>query len=494
MDIILRASVSDEDTITFISMIKGWIYVILSAIIIFLLIAQSLRKIRIAQEELEIQNIELKAYQEKLQYNAYHDSLTGLPNRLSLYESLSTYMTDYPDRKVALLFIDADNFKFINDTMGHEFGNQLIINMGNNLSKLSDSPHTVYRIGGDEFICCCYGFNKIQEIEEYAEKIMQNLKMPFEINENTLHITVSIGISTYPLNGSTVASLMQCADIAMYRAKELGKNKYVFYNYTMQGFVTRRMIIEKHLRSAIHNDEFQVYYQPQIDIESHRITGFEALIRWNNPELGFVSPLDFIGISEETHLIIPIGEWVLRNACILIKQLLEKGYTELTISVNVSIVQLLQKEFVGMVQQVLASMDIAPKHLELEITESIMMESFDTIGNKLNQLKGIGVKIALDDFGKGYSSLSYLKQLPIDTLKIDKTFIDDIIDEKDNVSLTDMIVKIGCKMGMTVLAEGVETQEQYDYLARNSCHKIQGYLISKPMPQQEVIRFYEEWK
>lgn len=445
------------------------------------------------QDELKRNFAELKRYQEKLQEIAYHDHLTGLPNRLALYESLASLLRDLPKEKKALLFVDSDNFKFINDTLGHSFGDKLIMAIGNRLSVLFSKPHSVYRLGGDEFIICCSSYENLDQVVEWAERIVQSFIVPFDIEGSTLYTTVSIGISTYPQDGIDPDGLMRSADIAMYTAKSFGKNRYVFYNHSMQESVKERMLVEKHLRGALQNSEFMLYYQPQLDVKSGKITGFEALLRWNNAVLGFVSPLKFIVIAEETHLIISIGEWVLRNACLFLKQLHNKGYRELMISVNISILQLIQEDFVDSVVQILELTDLSAEYLELEITESILMESYQAISDKLVKLKDRGVKIALDDFGQGYSSLSYLKQLPIDTLKIDKTFIDSINTEKSRDSLTGTIVAIGRKMGLTILAEGVENQEQLDYLSRHKCHKIQGYLISKPLPPDEALKFYEEW-
>ncbi|NLD49536.1 MAG: EAL domain-containing protein, partial [Clostridiaceae bacterium] len=248
-----------------------------------------------------------------------------------------------------------------------------------------------------------------------------------------------------------------------------------------------RMLIEKHLRTAMKGNEFFIYYQPQIDMSNGKISGFEALLRWNNKELGFVSPVKFIGIAEETHLIVPIGEWVLKNACSFLKQLHKRGYSDLIMAVNVSILQLMQEDFVDIVQRTLEAEKIDPKCLELEITESVMMESYQAVGDKLKRLKMIGVKIALDDFGQGYSSLSYLKQLPINTLKIDKSFIDSIDSENCNDSITGTIVMIGLKLGLTVIAEGVENQEQLEYLKKHKCHKVQGFLFSKPLPEEAAV-------
>lgn len=440
------------------------------------------------QEELMQQYEELKIYEDKLYEMAYNDQLTGLPNRMSLYENLRKNLEEYPDTNKALLFIDSDNFKFLNDTLGHSCGDQLITDIGKRLSSMFKSDHAVYRLGGDEFIVCLYNYVNIEEVEQCAVKIIQCFKEHFDVGNSIVHTTVSIGIALYPEHGISTDELLKCADIAMYKAKESGKNRFMFYSPSMNKAVSERMVVEKHLHTALDNNEFVIYYQPQLDIKTNKISGFEALIRWQNPELGFVSPLRFIKVAEDTHLIIPIGEWVLRNACLFIKSLHKQGYTDLTMSVNISMLQLLQEDFVDRVMWVIEFIDLDPQLLELEITESILMESYEAIGRKLEQLRAIGIKIALDDFGQGYSSLSYLKQLPITTLKIDKIFVDSISEENSEKSLTDMIVMIGLKMGLMVVAEGVETQDQLEYLKKHDCHKIQGYLFSKPLPQEEAER------
>lgn len=438
------------------------------------------------QRKLKHQYSELKIYEDKLRDMAYNDYLTGLPNRISLYEDLTKHLEKSPDINKAILFIDSDNFKFINDTLGHFCGDKLIIVIGERLHSIFTHNYKVYRIGGDEFIVYIHNYSNIGEVENSAEKILKCFKKPIDVESSILHTTVSIGIALYPQNGANIDELLKCADIAMYKSKESGKNKFMFYNDTMNEKVTERMIVEKYLHTALDNNEFIIYYQPQLDIDTMKISGFEALIRWKNPKLGFVSPIKFIKFAEDTHLIIPIGAWILKNACIFIKSLHNQGYSHLTIAVNISMLQLLQENFIDTVMQIIESVDLDPKLLELEITESILMESYEAIGAKLEQLRSKGVKIALDDFGQGYSSLSYLKQLPITTLKIDKIFIDSISAENSEKSFTDIIIMIGRRMGLTVLAEGVETQEQLKYLAKYQCHKIQGYLFSKPLPQKEA--------
>ena len=450
------------------------------------------KELDLTQNKIRKQYAELLEYQEKLHKNAYYDSLTDLPNRLSLYENFSRELKEKTNTNKAFLFIDVDNFKLINDTLGHVVGDKLIIRIGERLKALFGRER-VYRLGGDEFIVCCNDFARVERLEECAAKILESIRISFEIENSILHSTVSIGISVYPKDGESADELMRSADIAMYRAKALGKNKYVFYSDEMKEIVRERMLIEKHLRNALRNDEFLLYYQPQFDLERDEITGFEALIRWNNPELGFVSPDRFIGIAEETHLIISIGAWVLKTACVFINNLHKRGYSNLTISVNVSILQLMQENFVDTVMEVLDFTKLDPKYLELEITESILMESYQVIHSKLYNLKKLGVRVALDDFGRGYSSLSYLKQLPIDTLKIDKTFIDYITSEDKCDNITGMIVKIGREMKLNIIAEGVEDKHQMDYLKKHGCQKIQGYLISKPMASEKVIEFIAEF-
>lgn len=445
-------------------------------------------------EELINQQNLLKMSEERLKENAYHDSLTGLPNRLALYEDFEKYMNTLYQKTMALFFVDSDNFKFINDTMGHSIGDLLIKKMGDRLTALFEGCHsTVYRLGGDEFVLFIQ-YDQIDEVYKYAQEIKRNFNSPLDTGENTLCITVSIGIAIYPSNGNNIHELIRNADIALYKAKESGKNCYALFSDDMHEKIMERMLIEKHLRSALANNELDVYYQPQIDAMTGIISGFEALLRWKNGELGFVPPLKFIGVAEETRLINPIGKWVLQKACTFLKKMHEIQYSHISIAVNISIIQLLQEDFVDVVEEILNSAGIAPEYLELEITESILMDSYIAISSKLNRLKRLGIKIALDDFGKGYSSLSYLRQLPIDTLKIDKCFIDSIHSDRDNVGLTGMIVKLGQNMGLTVIAEGVEGQEQMDYLIENGCHKIQGYLISKPLPENDILKFYSEWE
>ncbi len=435
---------------------------------------------------------ELKEYEQRLHYIAYHDQLTGLKNRYSLIDRINTLIAENNGEKYALFYIDIDNFKYINDDMGHRFGDLLLRKISERLSKMEIYCSTLYRIGGDEFAILVEKFNKKEQLEQIAVNILKNFKPCFEVENLNSYVTVSIGISTYPEHGSEVDALLKNADIAVYKAKESGRNRIVFYNSPMNEELSERMLIEKHLRTALDKNEFDLYYQPQLDIKTGMISGFEALIRWSNPELGFVSPLRFIGVAEATHLIIPIGEWVLKEACNFLNNIENMGIKGLNISINISMLQLLQEDFAHMVIDSIDSVGINPKQVELEITESILMESYEVIAEKLKLLRAKGVKIALDDFGKGYSSLNYLKNLPITTLKIDKSFIDTISESNKDKSLTDLIVKMGRSMNLCVVAEGVETQEQMDYLIKHKCDRIQGYLFSKPMQEADTIKRLKE--
>jgi diguanylate cyclase (GGDEF)-like protein len=513
----------EKDTLTFISMVKGWGYVIVTSGILYMLVWDALRRAKAAETELLHKNREIetakdevtktcqqlavseeyarnqfeesqrnlkqvKEYEKKLHEMAYHDQLTGLENRASLLENMREIVDRRDGRQCALLFIDVDNFKYINDVMGHTFGDRMLQLIGDRLKNLAKENMKVYRLGGDEFIILIDRFADPEEIEKWTVTILKELKKQIELDNSILFNTVSIGVSLYPDHGNTMDELLKKADIAVYKAKSAGKNRIVIYNEPMNEAVTERMCIESCLRTALENNEFELYYQPQLDLETNAISGFEALLRWRSRELGLVAPDRFIKIAEDTHQIIAIGEWVLRNACVFLKKLHQAGNKDLSISVNISMLQLLQDDFTDFVFETLDIVYLEPHYLELEITESILMESYETIPGKLKTLREHGVKIALDDFGKGYSSLTYLRNLPISTLKIDKTFIDTISGPDKNKSLTDHIVNIGKSMDLCVIAEGVETQEQLDYLKEHKCTKIQGYLFSRPLPEKDAYQ------
>ncbi|WP_310831112.1 EAL domain-containing protein [Paenibacillus pedocola] len=442
------------------------------------------------QQELVEQYDMLLENQKNIHRLAYMDSLSNLPNRISLLETMEKYFRR-PGSTAALLFVDTDNFKYINDTLGHKSGDILIRKASERLESLVQNEAMLSRLGGDEFVIFIEDAVDRDKVLSLADNILRAFRKSFLIGESNLYVSVSIGISFYPEDGETTEEILKNADVAMYRAKEEGKGTYVVYDKSMHTPFNERMNIEKHLRSAMNNNEFELHYQPQVDIKTGLISGFEALIRWNSPVLGFVSPLSFIKIAEDSRLIIYIGEWVLREACSFMKSIHDRTGLLHKISVNISIIQLLQDDFVEMVLESLEESGLEPSCLELEITESIFMESFENTVSKLEFLKSRGIRIALDDFGTGYSSLSYLQHLPISTLKMDKIFIDSLADDSYSQTFVHTIIVLGHRMGLEVVAEGVEDVSQLAFLNESDCDKVQGYLVSKPVPQRGVWELLE---
>ncbi|GKX67531.1 sensor domain-containing protein [Inconstantimicrobium mannanitabidum] len=425
----------------------------------------------------------LKKYQDNLEYQAYHDPLTGLCNRLSLDKKVGEHLGNARQDKVfgAMMFIDTDNFKFVNDTLGHIIGDKLLVQVSKKLMFFSNENISLFRFGGDEFIYYIENLSDREQLEILADNILKAFSEPVVIDENIINVTISMGISVFPDNGTDLDMLLKCADMAMFEVKERGKNGYYFFNEQLNDKILRRVNIEKYLKMALKNNEFVLYYQPQIDLKSKKIDGFEALVRWNSPELGLVSPEDFISIAEEIGFIVHLGEWILRSACSYISGLNAKFNTNYTVAVNISMMQLLQDNFTEVVCSIIKETGLNPNLLELEITESVLMQSPEISIGKLQVLLNMGIKIALDDFGTGYSSLSYLRTIPLTTLKIDKSFIDDIIDEESKTSIVESIITLGHKFGLIMVAEGIEKEDQLKYLEKCSCNKIQGYLFSKPL-------------
>lgn len=437
---------------------------------------------------LSLSTEENKKQQEKLEHMAYHDVLTNLPNRTLFMDRLtsSLCMSGRTGRRTAVIFMDIDNFKDVNDTLGHNIGDKLLKVISGRLSQHIRKCETLARLGGDEFAVLIQNIGSKHEIHEFCDRIRERLAEPFEFDGYLFHINASIGISLYPEDGSTAEELLKNADTAMYCAKNLGKNNVQFFQEKMKQGILRKMAIEKSLRKALNASGFELHYQPQISIDTGNVRAFEALLRWKDPELGNVSPLEFIPIAEDTGLIVPLGEWVLREACRQGAEWNRSGYEDLMVSVNISTVQLKQANFVNMVKDILYETGFLPAHLELEITESLLINSFEQVVSMLKGLRDMGVKISMDDFGTGYSSLNYLRRLPLNTLKIDKSFIQDINVQGMGENIVSSIISLVHRLQIEVVAEGVETETQLDYLVRCNCDNVQGYFLSRPGPAENV--------
>lgn len=421
---------------------------------------------------------------------AYYDTLTGVASRSLLIDNLEQAIrqSEMHSHNVALLFLDVDKFKDINDTLGHETGDELLKLLAKRLNNLIRGNDTLSRLGGDEFLIVLTEIDHIKQIAVITQKILDSLSEPFVVMHHNLFITASIGISIYPHNGTDAQTLMKNADIAMYRAKDLGKNNYQFCTPKMSRQVKERILLEHHLHQAILHEEFDLLYQPKILLKNEKMTGVEALIRWNRPQ-EVVLPSEFISLAEGNGLIIPIGEWMLRTACLQGKKWQDAGLPLFTIAVNFSTRQIDSDDFVLRVKNIIREMDFDSELLEFEITESALMENSAKNIATLHALKDMGIKIAIDDFGTGYSSLSYLRHFAIDKLKIDKSFIKEIVTVEHDASIINAIIAMAHSLGMHVIAEGVETKIQHDFLQRQNCDEAQGYYYSSPISSDKISKF-----
>lgn len=432
---------------------------------------------------------EKKEKEELIHSLAYYDSLTDLPNRVLFQQTFekSIKIAKRRQKGCALLFFDLDNFKNVNDTLGHIVGDRLLKAVADRLKKLLSEEDRLCRLGGDEFTVILENRVTPVEIAHTAEQINKALALPFQIDHHELFIGASIGISIYPTDGGDYDTLVKAADTAMYHVKDTGKSSYQFFTEELNQITTERLMIENELRHATERNEMFVVYQPKIDLASGRVYGMEALLRWNHPEMGFVRPDKFIAIAEETGQINQIGTWVAFQAMLDTRRLHLSGFDDLVVSINVSSVQLAQDNFVSALLSTLVHTEIEKSKVEIEITESSLMEQVEEVMEKLYSINEYGVKLSIDDFGTGYSSLSYLKKLPVQTLKIDRSFIDDIVDDADDRSITSSIISLAHNMGMEVVAEGTETLEQIEVLKELGCENAQGYYYAKPMPYDEFV-------
>jgi diguanylate cyclase (GGDEF)-like protein/PAS domain S-box-containing protein len=444
-----------------------------------------------------------KRSEERIRQLAYYDVLTGLPNRRFFKENLDRALRHarQSGKPLALLFLDLDRFKTINDTLGHEAGDALLKEAGERLHVCVRATDTVAsardgklhsaisRLGGDEFTLLLRDLDDAQDAGRVAERILERFSQPFQIGGREVFTSTSLGIAVHPIDGDDVDTLLRNADAAMYHAKDRGRNNFQFYTDAMNVKASRRLDIENNLRRAVQRGELSVAYQPKLDLASGRVTSMEALVRWENAELGKVRPVEFIQVAEESGLIVPIGEWILRTACSQQRQWMDLGYVPVVMGVNLSSYQIRAQRFPEVLARVLQETTVEPAHLELEITESAIMRYEDLSIRALNELKQIGVRLALDDFGTGYSSLSYLKRFPIDALKIDRTFVRDVVGDPDDAAISRAIVAMAQSLGLYVVAEGVETAEQEAFLREIGCDAMQGFHVGKPMPPAEAVSF-----
>lgn len=429
-----------------------------------------------------------KQYEEMMKYKAEHNELTHLPNRRKLTNDLEVFKKQ--SFTTSLLFIDLDRFKIANDTMGHEVGDKLLMEVAERLNFFSNHMIKTYHLGGDEFVIVILEENN-EFVKNIAMDIGEYIKEPFYIKGNEVFVTASIGISCSPEHTEDVNELIKMADTAMYYAKLDGKNTYKFFNNELKEQLERKTLIEVELRKAIRNEELYVVYQPKFNLCNSKLAGIEALIRWDNPVLGMVSPIEFIPVAEDTGLINEIGNWIINDVLYQMRRWKDKGHSLVKVSVNVSQRQFRDHNFIPFIESCLYSYSIEAKYLEIEVTESVL-ESMDLVMSKINSLRALGVGISIDDFGTGYSSLSMLKNLPFDTLKIDQSFVRDLIGNSQDISLVKTIISIGKTFNLNVVAEGIETEEHLQLLAELECPMGQGYFFSKPIrPEQLEEEFFK---
>lgn len=438
-----------------------------------------------------------KQQEAQIEYLAYHDALTGLPNRRLLSDRLAMAISqsDREDNTLALLFIDLDRFKNINDSLGHHMGDELLRQVGTRLVASVRAGDTVSRLGGDEFVVLCPGCGSAKDVSSMCEMLIRKMSAPYQVESQELHITPSIGIALFPDDGEDVNTLIKNADAAMYQAKDSGRSTFQFYMRDLNEKTLERLQLETRLRKAIDSGEFVLYYQPKIDAQTRLFKGVEALIRWQDPLHGLIPPVKFIPLAEETGLIQQIGDWVLQESCQQIRRWQEQGLGEIQVAVNVSGRQFRLLDLAEKIPDILKGCGVSASLIELELTESMLMKNSEKSVHMLKSLKKLGFSVAVDDFGTGFSSLNYLRHFPVDILKIDQSFVREMMDDPATLAIVESIIALANALGMKTVAEGVETAQQRAMLQAKGCHILQGYLISRPMPAGDLpawIRKYKE--
>ncbi len=436
---------------------------------------------------------ERKTAEQQIEFQAYHDSLTGLANRRLFQEhlTLALALAQRRSRLIAVLFLDLDHFKVVNDSLGHSVGDELLKIVGARLKSAVREGDTVARVGGDEFTIVLQDLQHKDDAVIVAEKVLRTIAEPVDVSGRRLYVTTSIGITTFPDDGDDAETLIKNADNAMYRAKAEGRNTFHMSTQELNRSMQERMTIESGLHQAMERNEFELYYQPQIDIRSMRVVGMEALLRWRHPQRGIVAPADFIGVAEDRGFIVLIGDWVLRTACKHTRSITAgTPDRDFRVAVNISARQFRDQTLVQRVESALGESGLEPGRLELEITESVAMENVELTLSVLTQLRRLGIRIGLDDFGTGHSSLSYLKRFPLDSLKIDRTFVDDLPDRFEDAAIVRAVIQLAQGLNLRVVAEGVERPEQLAFLRENDCQEVQGYYFGQPLQAAEFERLF----
>lgn len=453
---------------------------------------QAYEEVRSVKEQLNTKYEELKQYNDKIKKIAYTDYLTELPNRLSFNEMLDRVMLTLRNEEIiAIMDVDIDDFKRVNDTLGHSYGDELLIDVTHRLKQAIDENDYLARVGGNEFMIITQNIKDFSDYESKIKKIQKIFNYPFVLAMKEYFITVSFGISFAPKDGKTTQVLVKNAYSAMHAAKNSGKNTYCYFNEAINERLMSKIETQSEMRKAIENKEFIIYYQPQVNLKDDKIIGFEALIRWNHPTKGVISPREFIPFAEETGLIVSIGKWVLTEACRQLKTWEDAGYRDLTMAVNISARQFKDPEFVTMVKEVIDDIGIHPYQLDLEITEAIALGDMKYSISTIQELRDIGVIFSIDDFGTGYSSMNYLTHLPVNNIKIDKSFIDNIFNSLYDKKIVESIISLTQTLNLSVVAEGVELTEQEQFLKEVNCDKAQGYLYSEPLSKDTIVQLLE---
>jgi len=483
---------NDITSISYFQSFKGWIYVAVTSWLLFFVLSKAVaaitdkeNKMMMSYEELEISEKTLEKNMAEIERLAYYDSLTGLPNRELIFRKINKLIENPEDIEFSLLFIDLDNFKTVNDILGHEYGDQMLGNIGEKMKECIEKDDVIARLGGDEFLILKTSTTDKESLEMTAQKVLDIFSSDWSIEEKDFYITSSIGIVRYPEDGMDTHTLYKNADMAMYRVKENGKNGFGFYDISINKKIEEKLKMETSIRKAIKNEELQVYYQPQVDIKTMKIIGVEALVRWNHPTEGIIEPSKFIPFAEENGLIFDIDRIVMKTACKQMKEW-QKKYKPIILSLNLTCIDIQKKDFVDNFKVMLNETGLEAEYLDLEITEDMVMKNFEHSIDVLNNLRDLGVRISLDDFGTGYSSLNYLKRLPIDSIKIDKSFVAEITEESKEEAIAQTIIALAHKMNLFVVAEGIETKKQLEFLEEQECDIAQGYYFNRPLPASEV--------